>query len=129
MTTYGINNITGPLFDGIAEIEAKALAAAVQREIAEYAEFQWQMNMTEAFQHPTGYYQSRVNIARSEASLSVNDGGVIYGPWLEGVGSRNETTRFKGYFSARRAANSVAQKSMAIALPLIEAFVAKANGV
>jgi len=32
----------------------------------------------------------------------ITDGGVVYGPWLEGVGSRNEVTRFKGYSSFRK---------------------------
>lgn len=30
--------------------------------------------------------------------------GAIYGPWLEGTGSRNQTTRFKGYSSFRKTA-------------------------
>jgi hypothetical protein len=30
-----------------------------------------------------------------------------YGPWLEGTGSRNETTRFKGYWGFRRAGQAL----------------------
>jgi hypothetical protein len=33
--------------------------------------------------------------------------GPVYGPWLEGVGSRNATTRFKGYRAFRKAANAL----------------------
>ena len=29
----------------------------------------------------------------------IDDGNVVYGPWLEGTSSRNQTTRFKGYHS------------------------------
>jgi len=32
----------------------------------------------------------------------IHDSGVVYGPWLEGTSSRNQTTRFKGYASFRR---------------------------
>lgn len=125
---------SGPLFTGVAEAELATAVAAVQREVAEYAEFQWQMNMTEDFQHPSEppRYQSHVNILKRETDLVVNDGypgsGLLYGPWLEGVGSRNATTRFKGYFALRRAANSVQAKTSAIAKPIIDAFIRKANG-
>lgn len=53
--------------------------------------------MTEYFREPTGYYQSRVVIDRTGPTAVVHDSGVIYGPWLAGTGSRNRTTRFKGY--------------------------------
>ncbi len=33
----------------------------------------------------------------------VHDSNVVYGPWLEGVSSRNQTTRFKGYAMFRNA--------------------------
>lgn len=124
---------SGPLFRGVAKTELDAAMAAVQREVAEYAEFQWQMNMTDSFQNATGRYQSHVGILKRDADLVVNDGypssGLLYGPWLEGVGTRNQTTRFKGYFAMRRARNSVGQKVAAIAKPIIDAFIAKANGV
>lgn len=125
--------IKGPLFDGVALRDLEVAFETVQREVADYAQYQWQMNMTDSFQNATGRYQSHVNILRRDADLVVNDGypgsGLLYGPWLEGVGTRNATTRFKGYFALRRAANSVAQKTSAIAEPIIKAFIAKANGV
>ena len=126
-------NITfrGALFNGVAEAELTLAEAAVQREIAEYAEYQWQMNMDGSFQNPTGAYQSHVNILQREGDLVVNDGwpgsGLQYGPWLEGLGSRNVTTRFKGYRAMERARNSVAQKAEGLAQPIIDKFIAKAN--
>jgi len=128
-------NERGPLFTGVAEAELAAAVMAVQEEVASYAEWQWQMNMTSSFRHPSEppRYQSHINIAKRDGHLVVNDGypgsGLLYGPWLEGVGSRNATTRFKGYFSMRRAANAVAQKTASIAKPIIDAFISKANGV
>jgi hypothetical protein len=127
-------NMKGPLFDGVAERDLAEAVTAVQKEVASYAEFQWQMNMTESFQHPSEppRYQSKVNVLQRGLDLVVNDGwpgsGVVYGPWLEGVGTRNATTRFKGYFAMRRAALSVGQKTPAIAKPIIDVFIAKANG-
>ena len=59
------------------------------------------------FRHPTGYYESHVRVHNGTAGAEVWDGGQagpVYGPWLEGVGSRNATTRFKGYWAFRKAA-------------------------
>jgi len=52
-----------------------------------------------------GNYRHNVQ-GKVESNLHalITDNGVCYGPWLEGVGSRNETTRFKGYNSFRRTA-------------------------
>lgn len=56
----------------------------------------------QVLQHPTGYYESRITAEPQGDYWTVTDGGVIYGPWLEGVGRRNQTTRFKGYSTFRR---------------------------
>ena len=52
----------------------------------------------------TGHYRRSVN-GRMLDSLhgEIHDSKVVYGPWLEGTGSRNATTRFKGYAAFRRA--------------------------
>jgi hypothetical protein len=34
--------------------------------------------------------------------VELHDSGVVYGPWLEGVGRRNKVSRFKGYSSFRK---------------------------
>lgn len=69
---------------------------------------------------PTGVYLSVQQAGRKRASKGhyrrsiaentkvgtlqgkISDGGVIYGPWLEGTSSRNQTTRFKGYGEFRK---------------------------
>ncbi len=73
--------------------------------------------------HPTGYYESQVRTEmRSDSEAFVTDGGVVYGPWLEGTGSRNETTRFKGYRTFR----TIAQELDARATELVEPDVQRA---
>lgn len=123
---------TGPLFDGVAKKELAAAVLQVQKEVADYALFQWQLNLEGSLQNPTGRYQQQLNVLRRGPDLVVNDGwpgsGLVYGPWLEGVGSRNQTTRFKGYFALRQARNSVGQKVAAIARPIIDKFLIKAGG-
>ncbi len=74
-----------------------------------------QDNLRSSLRNPTGFYQSRIRSEPSGTAWTVNDGGVIYGAWLEGVGSRNRTTRFKGYSSFRRAAQALQREAPVIA--------------
>ena len=51
----------------------------------------------------TGHYARSIN-GRMVSNLNgvISDSGVVYGPWLEGVSSRNQASRFKGYALWRR---------------------------
>ncbi|MFI9079121.1 hypothetical protein ACIGW8_22070 [Streptomyces sioyaensis] len=90
---------TGPLFDGRAEQALTDAAADARDDVAEFAEEHVLTLMGGYFRHPTGYYESHVITTRVGADVAmVHDQGVVYGPWLEGVGSRNApVTRFAGY--------------------------------
>ncbi|MEV0115875.1 hypothetical protein AB0H77_21940 [Streptomyces sp. NPDC050844] len=89
----------GPLFDGRAARAMQAAADDAREDIAEFAEEYALTLMGAAFRHPTGYYESMVETTRVSADVSlVHDNDVIYGPWLEGVGSRNRPRPgFPGY--------------------------------
>lgn len=56
-----------------------------------------------SIQHPTPYYETQTTLnwgvyAGAGANVIVHDRGIVYGPWLEGIGSRNfPKTSFKGY--------------------------------
>ncbi len=52
--------------------------------------------------NPTGFYRSNIKTATIGGLHNVTDSGVIYGAWLEGIGSRNfPATSFKGYATFR----------------------------
>jgi hypothetical protein len=55
----------------------------------------------------------------------ISDRGVVYGPWLEGTGSRNQTTRFKGYASFRRVRDWLERTGIPKAINKYEALIAK----
>jgi hypothetical protein len=101
----------GPVFDGRAEAAASAFAHDAAEKIAQEGAKMVREALHGVIRHPTGYYESHV---RAEQH-TVTDGGVIYGPWLEGVGSRNRTTRFKGYFTFRRTTQQIQAKASEIA--------------
>jgi hypothetical protein len=124
---------SGALFDGRAEEAMRKLAEDCQDKVAKAAEDTWQDNMDAAFRHPTPKYQLFVNIAHRDKDLVVNDGwpesGLKYGLWLEGVGSRNApVTVFPGYFSLKRAGETVRRDLDAITQPIVDKYVREANG-
>lgn len=93
---------TGPLFDGSASKEVKQAADEMELEIGKQTVNAIQTELGRVLKHPTGYYKSHVQTDRAQNDLAVTDGGVVYGPWLEGVSSRNRSSRFKGYATFRR---------------------------
>jgi hypothetical protein len=107
----------GPLFDGRAQRAMDEACDDAREDIAEFAETHVLTLMGMAFRHPTGYYESRITTTRVSADTSlVHDQGVVYGPWLEGVGSRNApVTRFPGYWHWKRTKALVADRGPQIA--------------
>ncbi|PZT70199.1 hypothetical protein DN402_31770 [Streptomyces sp. SW4] len=120
----------GPLFDGRAERAMQAAADDAREDIAEYAETHALTLMGFAFRHPTGYYESRVTTTRVSGEVSlVHDQGVIYGPWLEGVGSRNSpVTRFPGYWHWKRTKGAVAARGPQIAEQAVRRHLPEMGG-
>lgn len=114
----------GPFFTGNpSAVIAQGLEQAMD-DVAQAAYDSVQSMMAGSFQNPTGFYQGQVIVERAGDTRVVSDQGVIYGPWLEGVGSRNASTRFKGYFHWRRSAQAVNARARAIA----EAAISRAVG-
>lgn len=116
---------SGPLFDGVADRLAATMCDDVEKNLAEDAADMVQSNLGQVLQHPTGYYQSQIDAEPGGGGWEVNDSGVIYGPWLEGVGSRNRTTRFKGYATFRRTAQEFARAAEAKAEPIVSRYVSR----
>lgn len=89
----------------------------VERNVAEYAEQEVHNQLHRVLRHPTGYYESHIRLEPSKGGhWEVNDGGMIYGPWLEGTGSRNSpVTRFPGYFTFRIVSERVNERAPGIA--------------
>jgi hypothetical protein len=125
--TYGVNvRLKGPIVEGRGKIATARMTSTALRDVADYAKYEVSMDLTKVLRHPTGYYESRiVKELRGPGVYSINDSGVIYGPWLEGVSFRNQTSSFKGYATFRRARNRVSRKATAIG----EAAIARGVGL
>lgn len=77
----------------------------------------------QVLQHPTGYYEGQIQVDRRSQYRGITDGGVVYGGWLEGVSSRNKTTRFKGYRTFRKVQQELRKDAAQLAQPLVNKYV------
>lgn len=106
----------GPIFDGRAAAAAAAFANAAEEEVAHVGRDLVLGELGRVLKHPTGYYESQIQVDRAAGGWRVHDGGVVYGPWLEGEGSRNfPVTRFRGYTTFRRIRTRVDRQAKHIA--------------
>lgn len=106
----------GPIFNGTAPAIVDAGTREAVRDVADFAYNQIHARLPQVLKNPTGYYQSRIRVVGFGTLAQVDDGDVIYGPWLEGVGSRNfPKTRFKGYATFRIVGQLVEQRAEEVA--------------
>lgn len=117
--------IHGPVFDGRADRAVHAFCEDVEQQIAHQGENDVRSNLHHVLRHPTGRYESRITTERARGDWAVTDQGIVYGPWLEGVGSRNRTTRFKGYFTFRRTAQQLRAKATPIAERVLRKYLGR----
>jgi hypothetical protein len=106
---------------------AQRMVIAINEAIAQEGVNRVRARLGEVLQNPTGYYESRIAVERRQIYRGVWDQNVIYGPWLEGTGSRNRTTRFKGYRTFRTVKQALDQDSRTISQPLVEQYVREMN--
>lgn len=117
----------GPLFDGRAAKAVRDFCDAAEEEIAQEGVSLVRAQLGRVLQHPTGYYESQVQADRASGDWRVTDGDVIYGPWLEGVGSRNQTTRFKGYMTFRKTAKRIDRLAKGTAERILPRYIERMN--
>lgn len=112
---------TGPIYDGRADTALSAYVDDLHRTVAQEGQDLVGLQLIKVLKHPTGYYESRIRHDRVSATTSrVSDSNVIYGPWLEGVGSRNyPVTRFKGYATFRKVVGQLRRRARPVALTLL----------
>lgn len=109
----------GPLFDGRAAAAVEAFLSAGAQDVADEGK-----NMVRSdVPRRTGYYQSRITTERRGRDAVVTDGRVVYGPWLEGISSRNQSTRFKGYRTFRQTAQRLQRRVPQIVQPTLRRFL------
>jgi hypothetical protein len=108
--------MTGPFFAPNVDEVVDSEIEKGRHQITEAAHSRVQALLQDFLQNPTGYYQSRVVTDMSVGDTDlIHDSNVVYGPWLEGTGSRNRTTRFKGYHVFRIVTRGMQQRAVDLA--------------
>ena len=79
-------------------------------------------------QGSTGHYRSNLHPTFGNMQGRIDDNSVVYGPWLEGTDSRNQTTRFKGYASFRRTRDWLDKNTKRIIRPRVVRLVRRLGG-
>lgn len=75
-----------------------------------------------------GHYRANLHPRFGNLQARISDGGVVYGPWLEGTSSRNQSTRFKGYSSFRRTRDWLKKNTKRIIRPRVARLVQRLGG-
>lgn len=125
--------VSGPLFDGRASTWTAEAVAGIRHDVAEHAFDAWNEGMESTFRMNGHVYQSFSHVVDDGPDTLVNDGwGVTndlpYGPWLEGLGSRNSpVTRFPGYRNLRNAYAITDRSVPDIAQPRIDDLTDRIN--
>lgn len=136
---------SGPVYDGRAFIAAVGATLAARRAVAAYAARVAQSTLSGnvltsptgaaedsvvVIEHSTtfttGNYSMPVSVA-SVDEIIVTSNLATYGPWLEGTGSRNTTTRFAGYHSYRQATQEIDTSCLPFADAAVAPFVVAMN--
>jgi hypothetical protein len=113
----------GPIEEHRMDHDAHAYSHDVAEALAEDAEDIWVRNLQGSIRHPTPYYWTRIDKREvTPTRYEVHDHDIVYGPWLEGTGSRNETTIFKGYWSMARAKEMVKRRRGNIARRILREY-------
>ena len=87
-----------PLFNGQAPPRIRQALQDSVKELISEGERKVKLQLRPGHGLITGHYRRSIHGEMTDSQHGrVHDSGVVYGPWLEGVSSRNETTRFKGY--------------------------------
>lgn len=119
--------VRGPIHDGRMRRWFHEYEHDVAEAIADKAEETWVHNLQGSIRHPTPYYWTRIATREiSPTRYEVHDHDIVYGPWLEGTGSRNSpVTIFPGYHSLARAKETVKRKRSGIARRILRRYRAE----
>lgn len=135
--------LSGPWFDGEAGQLMKEAELSVRHAVSERGSVLVRMAFDAAIRVNTGRFISSGTIIDSSRTFSspggrrvysmaidvpartdvVTTSNATYGPWLEGAGSRNLTTRFKGYHGFRQAGQELNAQASQIAQDALEPYV------
>jgi hypothetical protein len=115
--------LSGPLLKGDSSRAKEAVEEAVKDLVIE-GERAVKLDLFPGHGLVTGHYRNSIHgeITNSLHGV-IDDSKVVYGSWLEGVSSRNDKTRFKGYAMFRKAHDKLERMAGEILQHAVERLV------
>lgn len=118
----------GPWFDSRGPRVVAKIRKEINLEVAKVAKDMVFKHHIPKFKKPTGAYARRVVLKQRGPDIKVWDQDSVYGPWLEGTGSRNfPVTRFKGYHGWRKARQATEKKVLPTARKVLRRYMRELN--
>lgn len=123
------SDVKGPLTDGRALRAHDEYVQDVSRVVAKQGERIVVSLLKGSIKNPTPRYWYSIHIEPTGGSAwDVTDNNAVYGPWLEGVGSRNRgRPGFPGYASFRRASQMLDRQAWYVADRHLALFIPRMN--
>ena len=131
-------NMEGPIFTGGAARKFRGALEGAVKELVEAGEGRLLeqlrprpagvfLSVAEAGPR-TGNYRRTISIQVNNLNGIITDGGVVYGPWLEGISSRNGAPpRFPGYSTFRRLNDWLNERSKPVFQGHVKSWVRRMN--
>ncbi len=116
-------NYNGPVFDGRAKQALKDACEESERSIARLGAVVMRTFLNTVLKKQTPHYRLRMEAVSSHPGWKVWDQKCIYGPWLNGTGSRNRTTRFKGYAHLRYTYQKMREKAEKLCAEIVRSYM------
>ncbi len=121
--------LSGPLFEAMhLRPEVREILREAEVEIGDRLLERVHYHLDANIKHPTPYYETQIVRQNIRGNETVHDRGIVYGPWLEGTSARNQTTRFRGYASFRKAQQEVDAITPAIVNEVIARNITRLGG-
>lgn len=117
----------GPILDGRTQVMLDRAVHDWEDHLSEVGADYVRAELERVLRVETPYYRLQITSQERPGHHVITDQGVIYGPWLEGTGSRNKTTRFKGYATFRRVTAKLQAESVRIIQPYVDRLVERVN--
>lgn len=112
----------GDPIEGAPEAIHEAIQHAVH-EVAQAALSRVHSVLNRQIKHPTPYYETQIIREDHPMMTVVHDRGIVYGPWLEGISVRNESTTFRGYHAFELGTEHAATEAPRITRTIVDAAV------
>jgi len=122
----------GPIFDGQAEAAIEEYTRAARQAIADRgAELLRAFPGMDKTGRARGGFQANIKIVDKGAFLRIpapTIKGITWGPWLEGVSERNQSTGFRGYHPFRKVRGQLDHEAQDIAEAKLQEYLPQIGG-